>query len=74
MIEWKDMAHSREALGYTATKSYYESKLLPDSPFNKEHFLKELEALEKGVGKTYFEIVMEIIAEHPNITVVAVTV
>jgi RNAse (barnase) inhibitor barstar len=65
---WKNMEGSREALGYDVTKRYYEEKLLPDSPFNKEHFREKLDALNKGTGQTYFEILLEIIAAHPNIS------
>lgn len=66
-LVWKNMEKSRQALGYAATKQYYEEKLLPGAPFNKEHFLEKLAALDNGTGPTYFDILMEIIAEHPNI-------
>ena len=65
---WKHMEKSREALGYETTKRYYEEKLLPDAPFHKEHFREKLDALNNGTGQTYFDILLEIIAEHPNIT------
>ncbi|MGO4291063.1 barstar family protein [Chitinophaga sp. RAB17] len=67
-LVWKQMEKSRLALGYEVTKQYYEEKLLPDSPFDKEHFREKLDALNKGEGQTYFDILLEIIAEHPNIT------
>lgn len=67
ILLWKDMAQSKAALGYEVTKRYYEEKLLPDSPFNKEHFREKLAALEEGSGQTYFDIVMEIIGEHGNV-------
>ena len=69
---WKNMERSRQALGYDVTKRYYEEKLLPDSPFDKMHFREKLEALNSGTGQTYFDILMEIIADHPNIRVQAV--
>lgn len=65
---WKNMEKSRQVLGYAVTKQYYETKLLPDSSFNKEYFREKLDALNKGTGQTYFEILLEIIAAHPNIT------
>lgn len=68
---WKDMAHSREALGVDATRKYYADKLQPESPFNKEHFAQKLEALNSGAGQTYFDILIEIIEDHPNITLVS---
>lgn len=66
-IVWQDSEHSRQALGYQATKEYYIAKLQPGSPFNKEYFKKKLQELEQGNGQTYFDIILEIIAEHPDI-------
>lgn len=64
---WKNMEKSRQALGYAVTRQYYEEKLLPGSPFNREYFLEKLAALDNGTGQTYFDILVEIIADHPNI-------
>ncbi|MBS0030374.1 barstar family protein [Chitinophaga sp. 22321] len=66
-LVWKNIERSRQVLGYDVTKHYYEQKLSPESPFNKAHFREKLEALNKGTGQTYFDILMEIIADHPNI-------
>ncbi|WP_343745872.1 hypothetical protein [Chitinophaga sp.] len=70
-LVWKDMAHSRAALGIVTTRKYYEGKLSPESPYNKTYFQEKLAELNSGRGQTYFDILMEIIADHPNITVVA---
>ena len=67
---WLDLEKSRDALGYQATKVYYEEKLKPDSPFNKSLFQEKLTALENGVGETYFDILIGIIAEHGNIQLI----
>ena len=67
-LSWKDIEISKAALGYETTKRYYEEKLLPGSPFNKEYFREKLEELKQEKGQTYFDILMEIIADHPNIT------
>ncbi|SEW51487.1 barstar family protein [Chitinophaga arvensicola] len=64
---WHNMDKSRQALGHAATRQYYEEKLLPESPFNKEHFREKLDELDRGEGQTYFDILLEIIADHPNI-------
>ncbi len=64
---WKNMEFSRQALGFETTKRYYEEKLLSGSPFNKEHFREKLDELINGKGQTYFDILMDIIAGHPNI-------
>ncbi|WP_078671608.1 barstar family protein [Chitinophaga eiseniae] len=70
VLVWKDIAHSKAALGVDATRKYYEEKLLPDSPFNQRHFKEKLTELNMGGGQTYFDILMEIIADHPNIRIV----
>lgn len=67
---WNNIEESKKALGYETTKAYYEGKLKADSPFNKEYFQEKLTALEDGRGETYFDILMTIIAEHPNIELV----
>ncbi len=66
---WINQSRSREVLGYEVTRAYYAAKLEPGSPFNKTLFTEKLRALECGEGQTYFEIILEIIAEHPNIRV-----
>jgi len=67
VLVWKDIRSSKIALGIETTRKYYQHKLAPESPFNKEHFKKALEELDAGRGKTYFELIIEIINEHPNI-------
>jgi RNAse (barnase) inhibitor barstar len=67
-ILWKNMDKSRQALGDAATRQYYEEKLLPESPFDKAYFREKLQALKEGKGPTYFDLLLEIIADHPDIT------
>lgn len=64
---WRDMHYSKEALGLETTRKYYEAKLLPGSPYDKNIARQKLEELHKGIGQTYFDILMEIISEHSNI-------
>jgi RNAse (barnase) inhibitor barstar len=71
LLTWLNMDQSRAALGYETTRNYYLAKLAPDSPYNKAHFTAQLAALEAGTGKTYFDIILEVIAAHPNITIQA---
>src|SRR5690606_709325 len=66
-IIWLDANQSKSALGFQTTIAYYQNKLSPGSPFNKELFLEKIEELKAGNGKTYYEIIKEIIAEHPHI-------
>ncbi|MCE7065035.1 ribonuclease inhibitor [Dyadobacter sp. CY326] len=69
-IVWLSIDKSSEALGIATTRNYYMDKLKPDSPFNKKHFEEELVRLENGTGETYFDTIIEIIREHPNLTLV----
>lgn len=68
---WRDFEKSKKALGYNVTRDYYAQKLQPDSPFSRETFEEKLAALEQGTGQTYFDIILSIIGEHPNINLVA---
>ncbi|GAB4027456.1 barstar family protein [Spirosoma koreense] len=70
-IVWRHIAHSRDTLGYQTTRSYYLDKLRPGSPYDKKLFEEKLSALENGVGETYFDSIMAIIAEHPKIKVIS---
>lgn len=66
-IIWRDIAHSRAALGVTTTLAYYQEKLAANSPFNHTYFQQKLADLQAGKGQTYFDIVAEIIQLHPKI-------
>ncbi|WP_254562296.1 barstar family protein [Dyadobacter diqingensis] len=68
---WINLDKSRLALGYEVTKAYYKQKLEPDSPYNKALFSVKLAALEAGNGDTYFDIILAIIADHPNISLIS---
>ncbi|MBD9470205.1 barstar family protein [Pseudoxanthomonas sp. PXM01] len=70
-LVWTHFAASRDALGVEATRQYLLAKLAQPERFNAAHFQRELDALEAGTGQTYFDIVLEIIAAHPNITLVS---
>ncbi|WP_035360804.1 ribonuclease inhibitor [Dyadobacter alkalitolerans] len=70
-ITWLDMEISRLSLGYEETRRYYLEKLRPGSPFNKALFSEKLKALESSEGKTYFDLVMDVFASHPAISVVS---
>ncbi|NDV93741.1 ribonuclease inhibitor [Dysgonomonas sp. 521] len=68
---WKDFEQNRKDLGLELTRAYYQNKLTSPSVFNQEFILEKLAELENGTGKTYFEIILEIISEHPNIKLIA---
>lgn len=69
-LVWRDMDASRSALGLETTRAHLRAKLARPDVFNVDLIGRELDALERGVGKTYFETVLEIIGDHPNITLV----
>ena len=69
-IIWKDFKQNRQALGIELTKVYYQEKLKSPEIFNTQFIQEKLTELERGEGQTYFEIILEIIADHPNITLI----
>lgn len=68
---WSNMDKNRADLGLDATRAYYLDKLKRPDIFNADHFRHALNALENGTGPTYFDMVLQIIADHPNITLYA---
>jgi len=52
------------------TRAFLREKLQRPELFNAELIGRHLDALDLGVGQTYFEIVLEITAGHPNIELV----
>lgn len=67
---WQNISKNKVDLGTEITLSYYRDKLNSPSTFNIKWVNEKIEALEKGEGQTYFEVIMEIIAEHPNIKLI----
>jgi RNAse (barnase) inhibitor barstar len=69
-LHWPGFEHSRQALGLQATRRFLQAKLAQPGRYDMPRIARELAALEAGTGPTYFEIVLQIIAAHPNITLV----
>ncbi|WP_414493612.1 ribonuclease inhibitor [Stenotrophomonas maltophilia] len=67
---WRDIAHSRTALGMETTRQWLLAKLDTPGSFNTQAIARQLDTLQRGEGQTYFEIVMEIFASHRQITLV----
>lgn len=67
VILWTDHAHSRKALGFEETQRWLQDKLSTPRSFHQQRIQSELDDLRNGIGKTYFEIVLEIFADHPLI-------
>ncbi|GAB3746972.1 barstar family protein [Spirosoma pomorum] len=70
-IIWHHMDHSRQALGYQTTRDYYLDKLRPGSPYNQKLFQEKLAALERGQGETYFDMILDILTDHPMIKIIS---
>lgn len=67
-ILWKESEKSKEDLGYEATREFYENKIRQGKPFNIELIQQKLYDLNEGKGQTLFDILVEIIESHINIT------
>ncbi|WP_426479048.1 ribonuclease inhibitor [Chryseobacterium sp. CBSDS_008] len=65
---WKESEKSKEDLGYQATREFYENKIRQGKPFNIELIQQKLDNLTEGKGQTLFDILVEIIESHANIT------
>lgn len=70
-IVWQDIAESRAALGEAATRAFLGEKLKRPDRFDRDMIDRQLDALDHGMGQTYFDIVLQIIRDHPNIELVA---
>ncbi|MGM7671970.1 barstar family protein [Microbacterium sp. A93] len=64
---WNDHAHSRETLGFDETQRWMLDKLARPGTFDDRRIKSELDDLRGGVGKTYFELILEVFADHPLI-------
>lgn len=67
-IIWKESKKSKEDLGLAATREFYENKIRQGKLFNIKLIQQKLNELEEGKGQTLFEILVEIIESHKNIT------
>jgi RNAse (barnase) inhibitor barstar len=70
-VIWKDLADSRAALGVDTTRAWLQAKLERPELFNIRAITTQLQALEQGGGRTYFDIVLDVFAAHPTVQVVA---
>lgn len=69
-IVWKESQKSKEDLGFIATQEFYENKIRQGKPFNVELAQQKLNDLIDGKGQTLFDILIEIIESHTNITLI----
>lgn len=69
-LTWKDAEKSKDELGFEATREFYENKIRQGKPFNTELIQQKLDELKAGNGQTLFDILIEIIELHKNITLI----
>ncbi|WLD23784.1 ribonuclease inhibitor [Flavobacterium dauae] len=69
-LTWKNFDYNKELFGYDFTMEFYQEKLKQPKVFSTKIIQQNISALENGTGLTYFEMILEIIAEHKNITLI----
>lgn len=69
-IIWKNAQKSKKDLGFDLTKEFYENKIRQGKPFNVTLIQQKLDDLIAENGQTLFEILIEIIESHKNITLI----
>lgn len=69
-VVWRDAEASRQALGRSETVAYYRRKLEQPELFDQERFRRRLAEAESGTGPTYFDIVLDVFAGHPEVDLV----
>lgn len=67
---WKDIEKNQKSLDFQTTLEFYQNKLKSPEIFNRKFVLSKIDELHHGVGPTFFEIVLEIISDHGNITLI----
>ena len=67
---WKDMEQNQKSLGFQTTLEFYQNKLKSPEIFNRKFVLSKIDELHNGVGLTFFEIVLEIIANRDKIMLI----
>lgn len=69
-IIWKNARKSKQDLGFDLTKQFYENKIRQGKPFNVTLIQQKLDDLINGNEQTLFEILIDIIKSHKNITLI----
>jgi len=69
-VVWTDHEHARNALGPTATRAYYEAKLARPEVYSASTAQRALDALRAGTGPLYFDLVLQVFADHPDIELI----
>ncbi|SDQ19558.1 ribonuclease inhibitor [Microbacterium sp. cf332] len=69
-IVWVDAEQSRRALGRTATRAWYAGKLARPDVYASAPARAALADLDRGAGRTYFDLVLEVFAGHSEVELV----
>jgi hypothetical protein len=69
-VVWADHAVSRAALGVETTREYYRAKFARPDVYASAPAQRAIDALDAGVGETYFDLVRRVFADHENIELV----
>jgi len=69
-VVWGDHERARIALGVDAKRTWYRGKLARPELFAAGPAQAALDDLDRGVGATYFDLVMRVFADHPDVELV----
>lgn len=67
---WKNFEENQKIFGFDFTLRFYQEKLQYPQTFNIKFIQKNIQELKEGKGMTYFEMILDIISEHPNIELI----
>lgn len=66
-LVWKDIDASRVALGIETIRAHLSAKLRQPELYSVTIIQQQLDQLEEGNGSTYFDTILDIIRDHPNL-------
>ncbi len=66
-IRWLRADKSRADLGYAETRQWLIAKLATPRQFNERMIRAQLDALDAGTGPTYFDLILQVFADHPDV-------
>ena len=66
-LRWANSAKSRRDLGWPATVAYWKRKVITFHPNQRHRAEAALAAAEREAGQTLYDLIVEIIRDHPNI-------
>lgn len=70
LVVWHDAELSRAALGVETTRAYYRAKLDRPDVYAAAPARRALEALDRGEGETYFDLVLRVFRGHTEVELV----